>query len=146
MLRYTHIIIAAFTLVSACSPESQADDILISSLSDFVLDLHNLSDHKRYLLIPGTGCASCISSAEKYLESHSGKHFDFAIVFVNVQSKKLLRLRLKKFFASDSFVVVDTESEIIYRSIYPSLASRDLDGWKIEQYHGPFFSLDSTLH
>lgn len=74
------------------------------------------------VVIPGSGCTGCISGAENYLKTNVDKSSRIKYILTNIQSLKILKLKISKAIASPNIYIdednlwYDADNRL---SIYP---------------------------
>lgn len=76
-------------LVVSCKPGFNEE--LIERIENDI----DLSNYSLVVVTPGAGCPGCISQAE-YFVAESKDRDDYLFIFTNIQSHKLLRLKMKE--------------------------------------------------
>ena len=101
----------------ACENQSQNDNSIYYKLDP------SIEQRKAIVVIPNQGCAGCISEAENYVIENASKHEDVVFVFTQIQSMKLLRVKLGSEILKQKNVIFDSENSIKYpdenKIIYP---------------------------
>jgi len=78
--------------------------------------------YEKVLVIPGSGCTGCISDAEKFvIRGMNNLQNQYLIIFTNINSLKLLKLRLGKKVHNQDNIIFDSKNLLHFRSIYPIL-------------------------
>lgn len=76
--------------------------------------------YSNFLIIPGSGCQGCISDAEQFVIQKAKTLEDkILIVFTNIGSEKLLKLRLGPELSKGPNILLDANDDLHYTSIYP---------------------------
>lgn len=108
---------------------------LISSIAcknqqEYALDTYfnldkNIKQRKAIVVIPNQGCTGCISEAESFVIENAPKLKDVVFVFTQIQSVKLLRVKLGNEVLQQKNVIFDSENSIKYpdenKVIYPMI-------------------------
>lgn len=108
---------------------------LISSIAcknqqEYTLDTYfnldkNIKQRKAIVVIPNQGCTGCISEAESFVIENAPKLKDVVFVFTQIQSVKLLRVKLGNEVLQQKNVIFDSENSIKYpdenKVIYPMI-------------------------
>lgn len=99
-----------------------------SNFNEFV-SLYKKDHYDKFLIIPGSGCEGCISQAEQYVINNAKTEVEGTmIIFTNISSKKLLRLRLGQEIMDQPNVLLDSINILHFVSIYPVLVERQQMG------------------
>lgn len=130
LLCLTLILSWLISLTSGCTenPDGKKAQFSLANFDRLISAAHKGHYHK-FLLIPGSGCEGCISNAENFvIDNAKDQMNETMIVFTNIVSKKLLRLRLGKEIISQPNVLMDSTNTLHYTSIYPQLVEKDKNG------------------
>jgi hypothetical protein len=108
-------------LISNISCQNQPTDDIGTYLK---LD-SNFEKFKAIVVIPNQGCTGCISEAENYVIENAPIREDVVFVFTQIQSLKLLRVKLGNEILKLKNVIFDSENSIKYpdenKIIYPMI-------------------------
>ena len=87
---------------------------------------NNISkNYRAIIIIPNSGCEGCISNAERFVIDNFEKSDDVKYVFTEINSVKILKLKLGK-ISTNSNVIIDENNSLNYASnaknaFYPSI-------------------------
>jgi len=80
-----------------------------------------------YVIIPNQGCEGCISTAEDFVKRNCAAFPQARYIFTQVQSLKLLRIKLGSGVLHNPHVLIDSNNVITYpepgRNIYPMIVT-----------------------
>lgn len=100
------IVLVFFSLLSCTSGTEQFYNSVISKYR------HCINGKNKIVVVPGTGCAGCITGVEYFIDENYSKYSDVVFVFTNIQSVKLMKQKMGKvqFWEADN-IILDSEND-----------------------------------
>lgn len=135
MKKYLCIFLLSILLISCLENKKQMQLKNIDRTLKYAMESYGLaSSHEKYIayvIIPGTGCAGCITHAEMLLNENIELSERVCFVLTNIESLKMLRNKLGSNVLDRINVVLDKknhffEGQLI--STYPKVLIMDNDG------------------
>ena len=85
-----------------------------------------IGDSNTILIIPGTGCQGCITGVEDFIINNWNRYKNVILVFTNIKSEKIIRLKFKKIFETYSDKIIIDEGNLFFNinekeKIYPTV-------------------------
>lgn len=90
--------------------------------------------YERVIILPGSGCSGCITSAEDFFKNNSSNP-DYLFVLTNINSLKILKNKTGVDVYNNKNIVIDKDNKFSnYESaIYPVVVFHDCANNKVEQ-------------
>lgn len=129
LLRYSLISGVFFLLLQACSSPSETLNKEVQAVLDTYSQAHGGATHSGevLLIIPRTGCSSCIGIADRFFKQ-SSEDGRMQFVFTKISSLKVLKIRLGPEVTEDENVHLDMANNFSKKSmdsIYPIVVFLD---------------------
>lgn len=114
------IVLISFCLLSCTSDTAKFYNPVISKYR------HCINDNSKVVVVPGTGCTGCITGIEHFINENYSKYSDVIFVFTNIQSVKLMKLKMGQVpFDDANNIILDCKNEFYdvdnVNKIYPSI-------------------------
>ena len=118
-LRYSYLLF--FCLALSCSNQNEVRELLQAALQENGIDL---AEKSMVLIIPGSGCSTCIGMAEYGLKN-TNQGTKLQTIFTKIDSYKSLKIRLGESFLQNPNIHVDQHRDFSrgeLDSLYPVIA------------------------
>lgn len=115
------ILIILFLFIGiSCSKQDAEKDFYLKAVENSPIELNG---DKTLFIVPGAGCQGCISGAEYFIKENIEYYKDIVFVFTNIQSVKVLRMKLGDQVFNSPNIYLDKNNNFLNignkNSIYP---------------------------
>lgn len=100
------------------------------SLLDSLIDIKNVEESNRIIIIPEVGCTGCISNALNYF--HQSRNREEIFIFTSILDMRMFRQEIAEELWSDENIIVDSLNylnKVGFESSYPLFIKYGKDGY-----------------